>query len=1296
MTFLSSFNHRNRTTTVLRTILAAWCLSAIVSLAATMPLFAQGRYQQVLTQTTNTFRDRNGTDRNRPYANNLNAFWLIQPANPLGTKLIVVRFDSLNTQRGRDVVRIFSGGSSQRLDTSKLVATFSGATLPPALIIPSTSAVTVQFITDGSIAGETRRDSTTGWTISYSSFTDYSTATVGAFSDLPDSIRLNPIDSIRNQAYPDDLTALWLIRPPGAQQILVQFDSLNIEDEFDFVSIIAGVEEPRIVAQYTGATLPPSLVVNDSIVVVLFTTDSSLAGEDDRFAPGWRLHFVSATRATVIRPEADRIDCGVVNLGDDAPLQTLRLSGSSFLDDIVAIAPDGFKISTSATGLFSDTVRIVTPKSSSSTVRGQIFIRFSPKTSGDFSGRLVMRSGSTEEFTTLVGLSKPTIYWESTGGPNSGQVTALAVAAGNVLLAGTRSGIYRSNSNGAVWQQSNNGLLAKGSLNIRFISIGQGTDTLVYISTDAGLFFSADTGKKWTLLPTLGIPNQSKIFSLLQYAGRLLAGTSAGLYQYSRANRRWTLAMEGFIDKKSQVRSLAAHGNNIVAGTLDYGVYISSDSSATWRPINGTKGGTGELIPTQDSSTVAGLVSVGDGQLVAIVNTLYEDDNGDEQIDYSDIYRTNDNGKTWIQENLDSLDARSVYLIYNAVIANGVFYLATDGGVARRRFTDDAPWNLPADPTKVGFTEPTVQALVTNGSTIYAGTLGGVFRSSNQGLTWQPVNTGLTATRVNSLTTARGVVFAATDGSGVFRSADNGASWQSANNGLRGVYVNDFAELGDALYACTYNDRSEKQEKNGVYRSFDNGLTWNLTTPFPESNKRNAPALDPQPDVWTMTVDDKNIMYVGASVFEDGYLYASTTNGVSWQVLDSLPGAALSSPIFAIEDGPGPSLFIGTYGEGVFYSPNPLATASDNWSRILFDNDSGNEYYVWCLATFRDNIFVGTENGLYRLNAARTRWLPIPTTLNAPKQITRGTILALHESGGMLYAGTYQGGVWRSPDGLRWERADSINTLTDVYALTDDGFNMYAGLDGDAIYRSSLTQPTTAARAFVEVDDYYRAKPGDTIEIAIRLGAPRRNLPTLAPAQMPSFSGVLRFNASLLEPVDEDTRLQSVVSNGERLVNFRAQLKSDPQIRLTRDSVVKRFRFRALLGNSVATPLALTNLSAQDISMLTRRPGLFTLTGLSDAGGTRLFVAESKPLVAVQPNPAASNFTISVKTFEAGETTVSISNIFGQTVKTLISAELVSGDYHFNAELANMPQGVYFVTVQTPTQRVVRQVQMVK
>ncbi len=1301
-----------RTISHLRLVIGLWGIAALIAGGAPLHLGAQtqNRYTQVLTPSTGTFRDR--ADRSRPYANNLNAFWLIKPTNPLGTKLIILRFDSLNTQRGADLVRIFAHDNLQRIDTAKPLAAYSGATLPNVLTI-STNAVTVQFITDASQAGETRRDSATGWTITYSAFTNFTTATESVFRDRDTSRSQNKYDSVNvndslvvKKQYLNNLDALWLIRPKDAKQILLQFDSLNIEDEYDFVSIIAGVQEPRVIAKFTGSDLPPSFVVEDSIVVVRFTTDEDIAGNDDRFTSGWTLRYTSSTRATILRPDVDNLSFGAVNLGEDSPVQTVRLNGVAFLTDITVIAPEGFKVSTSLTGVFSDTVRIVTPKNSSDIFREQVFVRFSPKIAGDVVGRLTLRSGAVETTVTLTGLSKPAIFWESTGGPNGGQVKALGIAAGNVLLAGTRSGIYRSNSNGAVWLQSNAGLTAKGAQKVNFISIGRGRDTLAYISTDAGLFASADTGKTWVSLPKTGINSKADIFSLLQFGGRLLAGTSYGIYQFSLLRKQWTPAMKGFEDTEAEVHSLAAHGGSIVAGTYGYGVYISDDSAATWRPINS------DAIPAEDGYVVSGFASA-NGQLMAIVDAL--DDDG--YVDYSDVYRTSNNGESWGAEDLDSLyKYTGYYQAYSVVIANDVLYLGTNSGVARRRFVDGASWTMPRDPSTVGFTEPTVEALTTNGSTLYAGTLAGVFRSSNQGVTWQPVNTGLTATRVYALGQSRGTILAGTEGSGVFRSSDNGASWQVANNGLRGVYIGAFATQSDAVYTCTYLDRTaESNANNGVYRSLDNGLTWALTSKFPKSNTDKNP-LASQPDVWTVALDDQNILYAACTAApgttyvsdREGYyvrnslIYASANGGANWQQIaydstsfkDPNDTTARAYEIFAIHDAPGAGIYIGTYGAGVYWSQNPLS-ASPNWSPILFDNVTGDEDYTRCFATFRDNLYVGTDAGLFRANGARTKWLALD---NAPKQIKSGSILSLHISNGMLYAGTFNNGVWRSADGLAWERLNDgfVSNAQDVYALGSDGLNIYAGLDGNAIYRSSLSQTAAQARAFLEVDDFYRAKPGDTIEIALKMGT-RQNLPALAAAQMPSASGVLRFNASLLEPVDEETRLQSVVSNGERLVNFRAQLKSDQQIRMTRDSVIKRFRFRALLGNSVATPLLLTNLSAPNVSMLARRPGLFTLTGLSDAGGTRLFVAESKPVVAVAPNPNPGNFTVSVKIFDGGETTVTLSNIFGQTVKTILSAsELVPGDYDFTAALNDMPQGVYFLSVQTPTQRVVKQVQVVR
>lgn len=85
-----------------------------------------------------------------------------------------------------------------------------------------------------------------------------------------------------------------------------------------------------------------------------------------------------------------------------------------------------------------------------------------------------------------------------------------------------------------------------------------------------------------------------------------------------------------------------------------------------------------------------------------------------------------------------------------------------------------------------------------NPSNIYAGSDGnGVFRSTNAGTSWMPVNTGLTATQVGHLAIDPNntTMYAGTAGSGMFKSYNGGARWIAMNSGLTNFFI-------DALAAC--------------------------------------------------------------------------------------------------------------------------------------------------------------------------------------------------------------------------------------------------------------------------------------------------------------------------------------------------------------------------------------------------------------------------------------------------------------------------------------------------------------
>jgi len=124
----------------------------------------------------------------------------------------------------------------------------------------------------------------------------------------------------------------------------------------------------------------------------------------------------------------------------------------------------------------------------------------------------------------------------------------------------------------------------------------------------------------------------------------------------------------------------------------------------------------------------------------------------------------------------------------------------------------DAQWVRTSGPDSV-------RTLVTSDlATVYAGTRSGVFRSSDSGVTWVALNSGLTNTKVRAI--ARhysGLIFVGTEGGGVFRSTNNAASWAPVNSGLTGLDVRSLAFSRNLLFAGT---------NNGVFRSADSGASW--------------------------------------------------------------------------------------------------------------------------------------------------------------------------------------------------------------------------------------------------------------------------------------------------------------------------------------------------------------------------------------------------------------------------------------------------------------------------------------
>ncbi len=154
--------------------------------------------------------------------------------------------------------------------------------------------------------------------------------------------------------------------------------------------------------------------------------------------------------------------------------------------------------------------------------------------------------------------------------------------------------------------------------------------------------------------------------------------------------------------------------------------------------------------------------------------------------------------------------------------------------------------------------------LLTEG-TLYAGSLEGIFKSTDYGKTWSASSEGLSNRDVTSLAISpvnSSLIFCGTWGKGVFRSRDAGRSWQSCWPTTQNMLITDlYIESGattPSLWAGT---------SAGLFRSRDEGNTWSESGRFGFINVVHQSGAASQ------------ALMVSINKFG---VYRSVDNGVSW------------------------------------------------------------------------------------------------------------------------------------------------------------------------------------------------------------------------------------------------------------------------------------------------------------------------------------------------------------------------------------------------------------------------------
>ena len=294
-----------------------------------------------------------------------------------------------------------------------------------------------------------------------------------------------------------------------------------------------------------------------------------------------------------------------------------------------------------------------------------------------------------------------------------------------------------------------------------------------------------------------------------------------------------------------------------------------------------------------------------------------------------------------------------------------------------------AQWIKTASPPGIN-----VNVFFNSGSFLFAGTSSkGVFRSSNQGATWTPANSGLENATVLSFTKDQTYLYAGTN-SGVYRSSNNGTTWIAANNGIQTQLVTNMVIGGGFLFAGTSGQ--------GVYRSADQGNTW---------ANANGGALNFS-IIFAMCYVN-NLLIVEA----DNYLFKTRDAGDTWSVDQGSTAFYVIKHFLVLGD-----TVLASARNGIFRSYNGGKTFT-NFQPVLSDENT--ELLGF---TFSNRIVYTCEKrGMFRSTNIGVTWSSIPAT-----GLRFGTRFNNYfaQSGNSFLIGMDELGVFRSTDvGQTWSQS---------------------------------------------------------------------------------------------------------------------------------------------------------------------------------------------------------------------------------------------------------------------------------
>lgn len=232
-------------------------------------------------------------------------------------------------------------------------------------------------------------------------------------------------------------------------------------------------------------------------------------------------------------------------------------------------------------------------------------------------------------------------------------------------------------------------------------------------------------------------------------------------------------------------------------------------------------------------------------------------------------------------------------------------------------------------------------------------------------------------------------------------------------------------------------------------------------------------------------------------------------------------------------------------------------------------------------------------------------------------------------------------------------------------------------------YYVGLKAKATLQAATVNLSGY----PGDIIEVPVYL----RNGENVGKSGASAFLAELKLNSTMLIPIYDTPK--GTVNGNERIIPLTLPIVADPQNKL------ETLIFQAALGTDTVTTIEIGNLSSiNGFITIDSIPGKFTLKGVCMEGGfPRLInMNGTTQLLVPKPNPIDESLEIEYETIEEGVIKLYITDTYGKVIQTISQKNEPVGKKSININTGDLPSGVYFINMRTPTAFKTAKIEVIK